>query len=177
MGETGIEGRVKDGEKEELRREGKEGKTQTERHRDTETRGERETDARQVPPKRTYPRGPGSLGEARVGCKTASEEGRCFGAPGLAHRTLATFGTPPKDRHPPLNQLLSSSLACPTSWANIPEIITESLPIWGFMSLEIAWLLEGKGRPKGEIGHSHPLNWTPKISALKWTLKAPRDKW
>lgn len=88
MGETGIEGRVKDGEKEELRREGKEGKTQTERHRD---KGERETDARQVPPKRTYLRGPGSLGEARVGHKTASEEGRCFGAPGLAHRTLANL--------------------------------------------------------------------------------------
>ena len=115
--------------------------------------------------------GPGSLGEAKVGPRTASGEGRCLGALGLAHQTLATFGRPPKDRHPPLNQLLSSSLACPTSWANIPEIITESLPIWGFTSLETAWLLEGKGRPMGEIGHSHPLNWTPKLSALKRTLK------
>ena len=106
-----------------------------------------------------------------MGPKMASGEGRCLGAWGLARWTLATFGTPPKDRHPPLNQLLSLSLACPTSWANIPEIITESLPIWGFMSLETAWLLEGKGKPMGEIGHSCPLNWAPKISALKWTLK------
>ena len=56
---------------------------------------------------------PGSLGEARMGPKTASGEGRFLGALGLALWTLATFDTPLNNRLLPLSQLLSSEPRLP----------------------------------------------------------------
>lgn len=59
---------------------------------------------------------PGSLWEARVGPNMANRKGRCLGALGLAHWTLAIFDIPPKDRHLPLSQLPSSEPHLPHLW-------------------------------------------------------------